>query len=80
MSTHVPRYRIGPPAPSFESLAAQDLERQIVTQIVGSAEELAEEVQDARAEPGMAEAPAVLAAHLHAQEAKDGAERLLTIT
>jgi exonuclease SbcD len=63
----------------FRSLGAQDLERQIVTQIVGSAEELAEEVQDARAEPGMAEAPAVLAAHLHAQEAKDGAERLLTV-
>jgi DNA repair protein SbcD/Mre11 len=63
----------------FRALGAQDLERQIVTQIVGSAEELAEEVQDARAEPGMAEAPAVLAAHLHAQEAKDGAERLLTV-
>ncbi len=63
----------------FRSLGAQDLERQIVTEIVRSAEELAEEVQDARAEPGMLEAPAVLAAHLHAQEAKDGAERLLTM-
>jgi len=63
----------------FRALGAQDLERQLVNHIVGSAEELAEEVQDARAEPGMAEAPAVLAAHLHAQEARDGAERLLTV-
>jgi DNA repair protein SbcD/Mre11 len=63
----------------YRSLGAQDLERQLVSHIVGSAEELAEEVQDARAEAGMAEAPAVLAAHLHAQEARDGAERLLTV-
>ena len=63
----------------FRSLGAQDLERQMVNEIIRSAEELAEEIQDARAEPGMAEAPAVLAAHLHAQEARDGAERLLTV-
>ena len=63
----------------YRSLGAQDLERQLVNHIVGSAEEMAEEVQDARAEPGMAEAPAVLAAHVHAQEARDGAERLLTV-
>src|SRR5439155_16239056 len=56
-----------------------ELERGMAGQTAHSAEELAEEVQDARAEPGMSEAPAVLAAHLHAQEARDGAERLLTV-
>jgi exonuclease SbcD len=63
----------------YRELAATDLEREMVNEIVRSAEELAEEVQDARTEPGMADAPAVLAAHLHAQEARDGAERLLTV-
>src|SRR5438876_1005076 len=63
----------------YRELAATDLEREMVNEIVRSAEELAEEVQDARMEPGMADAPAVLAAHLHAQVVRYGADRLLTV-
>jgi len=63
----------------YRAMNPQELDRQLVSHIIGTAEEMAEEVQDLRAEPGMAEAPAVLAAHLHAQEARDGAERLLTV-
>jgi len=40
---------------------------------------LAARVDAARTEPGWEQAPAVLAAHLHAKEARDGAERSLTV-
>ncbi|MPZ15277.1 MAG: exonuclease subunit SbcD [Chloroflexi bacterium] len=63
----------------IRSLAVHEFERVLVDLIVRSADELAEQIQAARADRGLAEAPAILVAHLHAQEARDGAERLLTV-
>jgi exonuclease SbcD len=47
--------------------------------IVNAVEYLARQADAMRAEPGLRQAPVILAAHLHAREARDGAERSLTV-
>jgi exonuclease SbcD len=66
-------------ADQFRGLPTQEIERELVAAIGDRVEELAQQIEEMRAEPRLAQAPAILVAHLHAQEAKDGAERLLTI-
>lgn len=61
------------------ALPSEELERAVADAAVRTVENLAEEVAERRAEPALADAPAILVAHLHAHEARDGAERVLTV-
>ncbi len=63
----------------YRGLPTQEIEREFVAAIAGRVEELAAGVAELRADPRYTQAPAILVAHVHAQEAKDGAERLLTV-
>jgi exonuclease SbcD len=57
----------------------EEIEREMVGLIANTVDELAGLVEGMRADPALAQAPAILVAHVHAQEARDGAERLLTV-
>jgi DNA repair protein SbcD/Mre11 len=61
------------------SLTAEELEAEMVEMIARLATELAEAVEARRLESGFGNAPAILVAHVHAKEARDGAERMLTV-
>ncbi len=63
----------------FRGLPTQEIESALVAKIGDRVQELAAEVAEFRSDPRYAQAPALLVAHVHAQEAKDGAERLLTV-
>ncbi len=63
----------------YRSLASGEFDRAVIEYIGDTIQELAGEVKKMRSEPGLREAPALLVAHLHAQEARDGAERALTV-
>jgi exonuclease SbcD len=63
----------------FRGLPTQELEHAFVAAIADRAQELADGVAELRSDPRYTNAPAILVAHVHAQEAKDGAERLLTV-
>jgi exonuclease SbcD len=63
----------------YRSLPAGEFDRAIIDFMATTIEELAGEAAQLRREPGMADAPALLVAHVHAQEARDGAERALTV-
>ncbi len=60
-------------------LPTQEIEAAFVATIATRVQELANQVAELRADARYAQAPAILVAHLHAQEARDGAERLLTV-
>jgi exonuclease SbcD len=57
----------------------QEIERGLVGIISDTVDELAKTVEEMRADPALVQAPAILVAHVHAQEARDGAERMLTV-
>lgn len=57
----------------------EEIENALAETIAQTVDELAQQVTAMREEPRFARAPAVLVAHVHAQEARDGAERLLTV-
>jgi DNA repair protein SbcD/Mre11 len=63
----------------FRGLSAGELDRALVEYIGDTIAELGNEIAEMRTQPGLADAPAILVAHLHAQEARDGAERALTV-
>ncbi|MBM2809308.1 MAG: nuclease SbcCD, subunit [Chloroflexi bacterium] len=61
------------------TMSSVRIDEELVRVIVGSALDLAEEVIEHRKKPTMQDAPSLLVAHVHAAEARDGAERLLTV-
>ena len=61
------------------SLPSQELELYMSDRVQQIAVELATEIEELRADPRLREAPAILVAHVHAAEARDGAERMLTV-
>jgi len=63
----------------YRAMSATELEQSMGEIIANAIAELAQETEEARGEPGLEQAPAILAAHLHAKEARDGAERSLTV-
>lgn len=63
----------------YRAMSSTEMERTMAQFIVNSIEELARQVDEARTEPELEHAPAILVAHLHAREARDGAERSLTV-
>jgi exonuclease SbcD len=63
----------------YRAKSAAEIERAMADIIAESIADLAREIEEIQHEPGFAQAPAVLAAHLHAKEARDGAERSLTV-
>jgi exonuclease SbcD len=63
----------------YRAKSAAEIERAMADIIAESIADLAAEVQEIQKEPEFERAPAVLAAHLHAKEARDGAERSLTV-
>jgi exonuclease SbcD len=64
---------------SARAASSEEFDREMVELIGDAVDELAQEAAALRAKPEYRDAAAILVAHVHAREARDGAERLLTV-